>query len=83
MKEKYKIYIFSVLSHGVTVGVAFLIIYLMQLAWPEFGSPESRSFRLVHSFLIFWSTGFIMFPFFNPYEPSYRYFFKGGRDKKH
>lgn len=83
MKEKYKIYIFSVLSHGVTVGVAFLIIYLMQLAWPEFGPRESRSLSPVYSFLIFWSTGFIMFPFFNPYEPSYRYFFKGGRDKKH
>ena len=82
VKEKYKIYIFSVLSHGVVAAVSYLIIYLMKLAWPELGPRESHSFSLVYSFLIYWGVGFVMIPFFNPYEPSYRYFFKADRDKK-
>lgn len=80
MKEKHKIYIFSMLSHGVTTAVAHLIIYLMELAWPEFGPRESRSLSLVDSFLIFWGVGLvIIIPFSNFYEPYYRYLFKGDR----
>ena len=83
MKEKHKIYIFSVLSHGVVVAVAYLIIYLMKLAWPELGPRESHSFSLVYFFLIYWVVGLVVIPFFfNPYEASYRYFFKADRDKK-
>lgn len=82
MTEKHKIYIFSVLSCGVTTAVAHLIIYVMELAWPEFGPRESRSFSLVYSFLIYWGVGLIIIPFSNPFEPSYRYFFKADRDKK-
>ena len=83
MKEKHKIYIFSVLSHGAVAAVAHLIIYLVELAWPEFGPRESSSSRLVDSFLISWGVGLVVIPFFDPYEPSYRYFFKTDRDKKH
>ncbi|MXY95527.1 MAG: hypothetical protein F4047_12430 [Caldilineaceae bacterium SB0670_bin_27] len=82
MDEKYRIYIFSALSHCAVTGAAFLIVYLMQLAWPELGPRHSGSFRLVDSFLISLGVGFVAIPFLNPYEASYRYFFKGGRDKK-
>jgi len=82
VSEKYKIYVFSVLSHGVSVGIAFLIIYLVRLAWPEFGPFTSSPSWPVYFFLIYWGTGFILVPFFNPYERSYRYFFQGERDKK-
>ena len=82
MKEKHKIYIFSVLSHGVVAAVAYLIIYLTGLVWPEFGPGASSPSRLIYSFLGYWGSGFVMIPFFNPYEPSYRYFFKADRDKK-
>ena len=81
MKEKHKIYIFSVLCHGVAAGIAFLISHLIKLAWPEFGSGFSPS-MMAFFFLVFWGAGFIWFPFLNPYEPAYQYFFKGGRDKK-
>ena len=82
MSEKYKIYIFSVLSHGVSVGIAFLIINLVNLAWPEFSPRTSNPSWPVDFFLIYWGTGFIVFPFLNPYERSYGYFFKGERDRK-
>lgn len=82
MNEKYKIYVFSVLSHGVTVGIAFLITYLIRLAWPEFGPRASSPSMKVYFFLTYWGTGFIVFPFFYPYEPTYRYFFKGERRKR-
>ena len=82
MSEKYKIYIFSVLNHGVSVGIAFLIIYLIRLAWPEFGPRTGSPSWPVDYFLIYWGTGFIAIPFLNPYERSYRYFFYGERDRK-
>lgn len=82
MNEKYRIYIFSVLSHCAVTVAAFLVIYLMQLAWPALVPPHSSSLRLVDSFLISLGVGFVAIPFLNPYEASYRYFFKGGRDKK-
>jgi len=34
------------------------------------------------SILGYWGGGFVVLPFFNPYEPFYRYFFKADRDKK-
>jgi len=82
VKEKHKIYIFSVLSHGVVAAVAYLIIYLMELAWPELSPRANRSFSLIYYFLIYWGTGFIFIPFLNPYESSYRYFFRADRDKR-
>lgn len=82
MKEKYKIYIVSVLSHCAAAAVAHLIIYLMGLAWPEFGPHASNPSRLVDSFLIHCGVGIVVLPFFTPYEPVYRYFFKGDREKK-
>ena len=82
MKETHKIYIFSVLSHGAVAAVAHLIIYLVGLAWPEFGPLASNSSRLVDSFLTHCGVGLVVIPFFNPYEPSYRYFFRADRGKK-
>lgn len=78
MKEKHKIYIFSVLNHSVVAVVAYLILYLVELAWPRYSSPS----WLVYSFLGYWGGGFVVLPFLNPYEPVYRYFFKADREKK-
>lgn len=83
VKEKYKIYIFSVLSHGVAVGIAYLIIHLIQLARPELGPRLSGPSWLIYSFLTYWGTGIIVVPFLNPYEPSCRYFLKGERGNGH
>ncbi|MDE0310651.1 MAG: hypothetical protein OXI52_00190 [Caldilineaceae bacterium] len=82
MKEKYKIYIVSVLSHGAVAAVAHLLFFVMVLAWPELGPRYSSSSRLVDSFLAHCWVGLVVLPFFIPYEPVYRYFFKADREKK-
>lgn len=79
MKEKHKIYIFSVLSHGAVGAVVYTIIYLLELVWPR-SSP--RAFGLLEHFLIWCGVGIVMFPFINLYEPTYRYLFKAGKDKE-
>lgn len=82
MKEKHKIYVFSVLSHGAVAAVVHLFFYLVGLALPEFGPHASHPYRLVYSFLAHCVIGLVVIPFFNPYEPSYRYFFKADGGKK-
>ena len=80
MKEKHKIYIFSVLSHGAVGATSYSIIYLLELIWPR---SNPRVLGLLEHFLIWCGVGIVMFPFFiNLYEPTYRYLFKAGKDKE-
>ena len=79
MKEKHKIYVFSVLSHGAVGAVAYTIISLSELVWPRSGP---RVLGLLEHFLIWCGVGIVMFPFINLYEPTYRYLFKTDKDKK-